>query len=69
MPITTILVPGKVYYQTIKSVYGTSTTSVTADKGWGQPHFVTPHYKEFPKNAIKTYLINSKDLGHYMIML
>lgn len=63
MPITTILVPGKVYYQTIKSLYGTSITSVTSDKGWIQNPFATPHYNELPKNSIKTYLINSKYLG------
>lgn len=63
MPITTILVPGKVYYQTIKSIYGTSTTSVTQEKGWINNPFATPNYKELSPNTIKTYIINSKYLG------
>lgn len=63
IPMTTILVPGKTYYQKVRTVYGSLTTCVNGNDAWTYTTSPSPKTTTIPAVMAKSMLIDSKFYG------
>lgn len=63
MPMTTILVPGKSYYQKVRNGIGIFITCAHENKGWTYMTTPVPKSAEIPDNMVKSLMIDSKYYG------
>lgn len=63
LPQSTIIVPGKVYYQEVNFQQGKNVISVVDGKGWMINPFVSSKVKELTEKEANSYMINSKVFG------
>ena len=63
MPMVTILIPGKAYYQKIRTDMGSFTTCVNGNEGWTYTTSPAPKLNIMPSKMMKSLLIDSKFYG------
>lgn len=63
MPMTTVLIPGKAYYQKVRTGTGSFTTCVNGDEGWTYTTSPAPKSNTIPVNMMKSLLVDSKFYG------
>lgn len=63
IPMTTILIPGKTYYQKVRTAIGSLTTCVNGDDAWTYTTSPSPKTTSIPPIMAKSMLIDSKFYG------
>lgn len=63
MPTTTVIIPGKAYYQKVRTSMGTFTTCAYDDKGWSSSTAQPPKTIDLPSNTVRSLIIDSKFYG------
>lgn len=63
MPMTTIMIPGKVYYQKVRTSMGILITCANGNEGWTYTTMPMPKTNTLPVNTAKSLLIDSKFYG------
>lgn len=63
MPMTTVLVPGKSYYQKVRNGVGYFVTCAHENKGWTYTTTSAPKSAKIPDNMVKSLMIDSKYYG------
>lgn len=63
MPITTVMMPGKAYYQKVRTDKGTYTTCAYGDKGWSSSTTQSSEAIDLPSMMVRSLIIDSKFYG------
>lgn len=63
MPITTVMMPGKAYYQKVRTEKGTYTTCAYGDKGWSSSTTQSSEAIDLPLMMVRSLIIDSKFYG------
>lgn len=63
MPTTTVIIPGKAYYQKVRTGMGTYTTCAYGDKGWSSSTTQSSKTIDLPSKMVRSLIIDSKFYG------
>ncbi|MDR4931603.1 hypothetical protein [Segatella bryantii] len=63
MPTTTVILPGKAYYQKVRTSMGIFTTCVYDNKGWSYSSAQPTKVTDLPSNMARSLIIDSKFYG------
>lgn len=63
MPTTTVILPGKAYYQKVRTSMGTFTTCAYDNKGWSNSTAQPSKTMDLPSNMARSLIIDSKFYG------
>lgn len=63
MPTTTVIMPGKAYYQKVRTAMGTYTTCAYGDKGWSSSSTQSSMTIDLPSKMVRSLIIDSKFYG------
>ena len=63
MPTTTVIIPGKAYYQKVRTGMETYTTCAYGDKGWSSSTTQSSKTIDLPSKMVRSLIIDSKFYG------